>query len=197
MLGTSSGSVILSTKTSHYEREMRRRIWWTITEMDLIECIERGLPSLVQNLHTDIEPPLNILDGELDENSIVAPIQRDDATFTESTYARQAAAIQPLRYKISTIVNDPVRHKSLESSEVNALHEEIVGHLSQMVEDGEVNGRSDNVLCKTALESNLHELLLLLHFPFCDSDARVVMDRSLGELGVQHIDRYLQSCGTN
>ncbi|RMZ79835.1 hypothetical protein DV737_g3214, partial [Chaetothyriales sp. CBS 132003] len=116
----------LNQPTSIYEQEMRRRIWWTITELDLAECTEQGLPSLVENLFVDNEPPSNIADADLNEDTTYRPVDQLDQVFTESSFARQSKSIQPLRYTVITLANNPVRHCLVTSSEINDLHDKVL-----------------------------------------------------------------------
>ncbi|RMZ85921.1 hypothetical protein DV736_g6525, partial [Chaetothyriales sp. CBS 134916] len=123
----------LNQPTSFYEQEMRRRIWWTITELDLAECTERGLPSLVENLFVDNEPPSNFADADLNEDTTYRPVEQLEQVFTESSFARQSKSMQPLRYMVITLANNPVRHCSVMSSEINDLHDKVLGCLDDSI----------------------------------------------------------------
>ncbi|RMZ76851.1 hypothetical protein DV738_g4738, partial [Chaetothyriales sp. CBS 135597] len=160
----------LNQPTSFYEQEMRRRIWWTITEMDLAECTERGLPSLVENLFVDNEPPSNFADADLNEDTTYRPVDQLDQVFTESSFARQSKSIQPLRYIVITLANNPVRHCSATSSEINDLHDKVLGCLDAVMTNNTFQSSQCSpqctILCRTVLELLLHELLQILHLPF-------------------------------
>lgn len=155
---------------SAYEMEIRRRIWWCVTEVELAEAIDRGVPSLVENLDADIEAPSNILDTQLDRNSAVLPSSHPDENFTECSLARFSRRVQPLRYMINTLANSPTTHVKIALSDLQQLHAELVQHLEEVAICATFySGDRDSsaiFLCRSILELNLHEALLLLHLPF-------------------------------
>ncbi|KAF5623052.1 hypothetical protein F52700_10365 [Fusarium sp. NRRL 52700] len=60
--------VISANKMPPFRREMRRRLWATIVELDLQASIERGMPPSVRTGDFNIKPPLNIDDDGLEES---------------------------------------------------------------------------------------------------------------------------------
>ena len=56
---------------SPYMREMKRRLWTVIRELDLQSTFEYCLPSLLHNIDPDVAAPANLDDEDFDENSKV------------------------------------------------------------------------------------------------------------------------------
>ncbi|RAO72650.1 uncharacterized protein BHQ10_008662 [Talaromyces amestolkiae] len=56
-----------TARISHYQREMRRRLWATIVELDLQAAVERGMPPNIGVEDFHLKSPLNIDDKSLQE----------------------------------------------------------------------------------------------------------------------------------
>lgn len=56
-------------RTTEYEKEMRRRLWATVMELELQSSIDAGLPSSLCGLHFDSPPPANMDDEALSQRS--------------------------------------------------------------------------------------------------------------------------------
>lgn len=160
----------LGVRASVYDKELRRRLWATVAELDLAESIERGVPSMVANLHSDIEPPGNFRDEDFDESSTDEPVTQRAENLTLSSVARYAHSLRPLRHSINNLVNNPEKHKALDSTELNSYHEQIFSRFFQVrsLPKGYPSTchRDSNHLGSTYLELQLHELLIMLHLPF-------------------------------
>lgn len=160
----------LGVRASFYEKEMRRRLWATIAELNLTESVERGVPSLIAHLHSDIEPPSNLREDDFDESTTEEPAVQDEDVLTMSTFARYAHTLRPLHHTINELVNQPEKHKSLCATELNLYHEQIFNKFIDLrswphgvfsTTLGEVN-----VLGTAYLHIQLHKLLIMLHLPF-------------------------------
>lgn len=152
-----------------YDREMRRRLWSTISELELTESIERGVPSLVSTLYTDIEAPKNVHEVDFTETMSYEPEDRPDDVYTESTLARYSHSIRMLRHSINNIVNNPEVHRSLSLEKLNLLHGSIIAKFGELVSWPTARDALDysgNAFwCKACAEVRLHEALIMLHLP--------------------------------
>lgn len=161
---------LLGLDESLYERELRRKVWTAIAELDIAACIERGVPSMVSNLFTDIGKPRGYNDVDYNTNSKIEPPDRPDSQLTDSSFAKIAHMIRPLRYEINEFVNNPQKHKSLDPHRLAALRMQISEALDSLpswsdpVTDATQPNRG--LVYRAVLELHLHELLLLLHLPF-------------------------------
>ena len=160
----------LGVRASVYDKEMRRRLWATVAELEIAESIERGVPSLVANLHSDIEPPGDFRDEDFDETSTDEPVFQPGESLTLSSVLRYAHTFRALRHSINNLVNNPEKHKALSSTDLNSYHEQIFGRFFDVrsLRKGVSSPYySDmNFLGSTYLELQLHELLIMLHLPF-------------------------------
>lgn len=160
----------LGVRASFYDKEMRRRLWATIAELVLMESVERGVPSLIAHLHSDIEPPGNFREDDFDESTTEEPAAQDEDSLTMSSFARYAYSLRPLHHTINELVNKPEKHKSLSATELNSYHEQIFNRFSDL--KSWPSGTSStyfgdaNVLGTACLQLQLHKLLIMLHLPF-------------------------------
>lgn len=66
----------LPTPVSPFESEMRRRTWFMIQSSELLVALHSGLPPIVYESLTDTEHPINLLDEDFDEDTLVLPPER-------------------------------------------------------------------------------------------------------------------------
>ena len=69
------------------DAEMRRRFWSTVVIADITTASQVGLPKLINDSQTDTRPPRNLLDEDLDENTVELPPPRPDTEHTLMSYA--------------------------------------------------------------------------------------------------------------
>ena len=67
---------------SLFEGEMRRRIWTTILQLDLVLSLEKGLPRNATDTQIDTRRPLNLRDCDFDEGTAEMPAPRPDTEWT-------------------------------------------------------------------------------------------------------------------
>jgi hypothetical protein len=72
-------------------REMRKRIWFTIRELDLQNSFEYGLPTFLNGIESSFEAPANLVDEVFDalEAPKVLPISKPVSLFTCTSYQYQ------------------------------------------------------------------------------------------------------------
>ncbi|KAL8698992.1 MAG: hypothetical protein Q9201_006258 [Fulgogasparrea decipioides] len=159
----------LGDRASVYDKEMRRRLWSTISELDLAESMERGVPSLVSNLYSDIEPPANIREEDFDEATVSDPLAQQERIMTQSSFARYAHYLRPLQHSISSLANNPERHRELSTTELNTYHEQIFNRFFDLqswpTSLNSPNYSDANFLGCVNLQLQLHKLLIMLHLP--------------------------------
>ena len=160
----------LGVRASFYEKEMRRRLWATIVEIDLTESVERGVPSLTAHLHSDVEPPGNFREDDFDESTTEEPAAQNDDAFTMSSFVRYGHRLRPLHHTIIDLVNQPEKHKALGATELNSYHEQIFNKFIDLRSWPSGSSKTyfgdPNVLGAACLQLYLHKLLIMLHLPF-------------------------------
>jgi Fungal specific transcription factor domain len=90
---------------SPYYREMRRRLWMTIVELDIQASVDRGMPPNIRIEDFNVISPLNIDDDKLQDSSQDTLKSMPLATFTETSFQAHMHRSLPVRLKICALVN--------------------------------------------------------------------------------------------
>lgn len=157
-----------TVRISPYYREIRRRLWMTIVELDIQASVERGMPPSVRIEDFNIISPLNIDDDKLQESS-QDPLQGLPlATLTDTTFQAIMYRSLAVRLKICAFVNGC--HEQDDFDRVLHLEEELEEALRDIPE---WNNPRDNprrqqtkMYVKRLLSIYLHQYTLLLHIQF-------------------------------
>ncbi|KAL8243564.1 hypothetical protein R6Q59_009822 [Mikania micrantha] len=96
---------LLSKRISVFDQEMRRRLWYTIVELDLLTTISRGMPPTIDSFSWDCLPPRNIDDEDFDETSDELPQPKSRTTYTRSSFLHLATESLPLRVEVLGRIN--------------------------------------------------------------------------------------------
>ena len=90
---------------SAFDQEMRRRLWATTLELELLTSMDKGIPPAVRPGEWDCGLPLNIHDEDFAEDSTRLPDARPEHHFTRTSWLRTASKSADLRIKILTNIN--------------------------------------------------------------------------------------------
>jgi len=105
---------LLCKKTNTFDCEMRRRLWYTVLEIDLQAAVDRGITPTIGPNDWDTNIPLNVDDEGFDVDSEELPEPKPRGTFTRTSFLAWAAENLPLRiellYKINSIRNTLDHH---------------------------------------------------------------------------------------
>lgn len=156
-------------KVSTFNREMRRRIWTTIVELDLQVALDRGMPPTLQPSDFDIGPALNINDEEINEESVELPPSRPLEEITDSSFQAALTQSLPLRLKACAMMNAPTITCRYE--DIQKMDWEFTRYLSSIPSwptSGTVDGTGDQktTLWRALIEAKLAQALLSIHTPF-------------------------------
>lgn len=156
-------------RISTFNKEMRRRVWMTIVELDLQVAIDRGMPPTVQASDYDTLSPLNINDDELHETTIEAPEEHPINDATDCSYQTALGQSLPVRLKACSLMHSP--RLSCRYEEIQRLDWELTRHLSQIptwysAEASDPVTQQRVVLWKASIETKLAHSLLSVHTPF-------------------------------
>ncbi|KAJ5115053.1 hypothetical protein NUU61_000812 [Penicillium alfredii] len=157
------------SRISVFNKEMRRRIWMTIVELDLQIAIDRGMPPSVQSSDYDTFPPLNVNDDELHENSTEALESRPLSEVTDASFQIVLGRSLPLRLKACSLMHSP--RISCRYKEILRLDWEVNRQLSRipawMTPDAsDLVTQHKVALWKALIETKLAQSLLSIHTPF-------------------------------
>ncbi|KAK4862028.1 hypothetical protein LT330_003166 [Penicillium expansum] len=157
-----------TARISPYFREMRRRLWMTIVELDLQASVERGMPPSVGREDFNIISPLNIDDSKLQESGQDPLKGMPLATLTDTSFQALLYRSLPVRLRICAFVNGCCEEDDFD--QVLHLGEELEEALQDIPE---WNNPQDNprqqqttMYVKRSLSIYLHQYTLLLHIRF-------------------------------
>ncbi|KAF4211167.1 hypothetical protein CNMCM8980_002617 [Aspergillus fumigatiaffinis] len=157
------------TKISVFNKEMRRRIWTTIVELDLQVALERGMPPSVQESDYDTAPASNINDNEIQETSTELPGEAPLHEITDSSFQAVLTQSLPLRLKACALMHSP--RVSCRYEEIQRLDWELGRYLQKIpawptAENDDYQSKNKVTLLKSLLETKIAHSLLSVHTPF-------------------------------
>ncbi|KXH46101.1 hypothetical protein CNYM01_06838 [Colletotrichum nymphaeae SA-01] len=157
-----------ASKISVYNQEMRRRIWATVQEFDMQASFDHGLPTLVSQLHYDVQPPRNLDDEDFDEDTTQLPPSKHGKEYTFSSYQNLARKSLPLRMELSRLLCGPPG--DLDYDQVirytNDITHEIDSLPSWEHNSNNTHGGKRPLLAYTLLHIQLRQYIVPLHQPF-------------------------------
>jgi hypothetical protein len=155
-------------------RELKKRIWFTVRELELQNSFECGLLTLLHNIESDVETPVNLRDEDFDDATVQSPIERQPNYYTENSYQFHSFRSWSLRLEISRRLFGSGAFKIPEYDEVLRYTHEITKAINDLPPWGTCNSgdKRDPYLCLTfsMLEFQLKECLLALHRPYIERD---------------------------
>ncbi|CZR36160.1 uncharacterized protein FPRO_03580 [Fusarium proliferatum ET1] len=188
--------VISATRMSPFDREMRRRLWITIVELDLQASIERGMPPSVRIGDFNIKPPLNVDDERL-KGSIKGSLAGTPITkLTNTSFQARLYRSLPVRLRICTFINGHC--EKVDFDKVLELEEELGQALRGIpaFDNPQADPRQHQTATyiKSMLGIVLHQYILLLHFHFVvhspSSSKAIICRRARLEASMKILDYY-------
>ncbi|KAI0382925.1 hypothetical protein F5Y04DRAFT_251380 [Hypomontagnella monticulosa] len=197
-----------SAISTPYGRELKRRIWAVLRELDIQNSFEYGLPSLLHNIDSDITSPTNLDDDEFSEISTEVPRPKPSIEYTSTSYQVHSSRSWLLRLEISRRLFSPGLSRPLSYEEVLRYTHEITQEIESIPrwDTKDVTDRPGPelpVLVRAVLLFQLKECILALHRPYlhnkdgrywlsetvCYQTARdiLLLNRKLEELGCQSL----------
>ena len=160
---------LLKAKTSSIDREMMRRLWATIVELELQSSIDRGMQLSSAGLMSDCGPPMNVNDDDIGEGCEhpLQPKPWQEYTATSFLHISQHSLL--LRQSLTSLINNP--SNCLRYEDVSSYEQEIMQKLEVIPRWIENSESSSDVLAPSMvpqilLDIQLRQFLILLHSPF-------------------------------
>ncbi len=153
-------SMLASGRISEYEKEMKKRLWVTIMELELQSSFENGLPSSLNGLYFDSPAPANLPDDAFSTASEEMPASRPIKHFTSASYLNVSLKSLPLRIHLAQLLNNP--SSDLQYSDILHYDAQVHTMLSAIPSWEDDRATIPAALCKL----QLYQYLLLLHKPF-------------------------------
>ncbi|KAM0330740.1 hypothetical protein ACHAQA_003692 [Verticillium albo-atrum] len=167
-----------------FSAEMRRRLWFSILELDLHVSLVCNLPCSIREGDFTCKPPSNLDDKELYQDMVELPPSRPIDNITDNQIQCYAAMTLGIRIKVIHMVNriDSIRdyHEVLELGAKLELILEDISYLfprSNSLSDSE---KSKVWRCRVILDMHVRRPLLALYRPFAlgSSDAPAQITRA-------------------
>ena len=160
---------------SFYTREMKRRIWAVLRELDLQNAFEYGLPTLLHNIDSDVAAPANLNDEDFDEASKVRPVLQPPSQYTCTSYQSHSFRSWTLRLEISRRLFSIGSSKALSYEDVLRYTHEVTQaiHALPPWDIDEVKGENIpklRILAYAFLHFQLKECILAIHRPYLQRD---------------------------
>ncbi|KND93561.1 hypothetical protein TOPH_01405 [Tolypocladium ophioglossoides CBS 100239] len=158
-----------------YMREMKRRIWFVLRELDLQNAFEYGLPTLLHNIGSDVAAPANLDDEDFDEASKQLPVPKPPSQFTCTSYQSHSARSWTLRLEISRRLFSTGGSKEFSYEDVLRYTHEITQAMHSLppwdTDDAEIGGDRKRLLLTYAfLHFQLKECILAIHRPYLQTN---------------------------
>lgn len=197
-----------TTSDPAYVREMKRRIWSVLRELELQNVFEYQLPTLLHNVDSNVAPPANLDDEDFDETCKDLPMPKPMSQYTCTSYQSLSTRSWSLRLEISRRLFSTGIPEALGYEDVLRYTHEITRSIDSIpcwIEDeagGENRVRLTN-LASAILRFQLQECILAIHRPYIRRDKRrfwlsettcyhtsrdiLLMNSKLGALGIQSL----------
>lgn len=159
-------SLLSGGRVSEYDKEMRRRLWVTIVEMELQSSIDFGLQSSLCGLYFDVPPPAHLPDDAFSQDTQQIPASRPLEHFTTASYLILTLQSLPLRVHLLQLLNNPTT--DLQYSDVQHYDAQITQLLSSLPSWKDPRAAVPAAL----LDVQLRQFLLMLHRPYAKLAAK-------------------------
>ncbi|KAE8141325.1 fungal-specific transcription factor domain-containing protein [Aspergillus pseudotamarii] len=158
----------LGGKITFFDQEIRRRLWATMTELELQASVERGMPSALAAIRMDCAPPVDIDDEDLRPESDPTQIQGSSGDSPSTFFLRLCRNSLDLRVALNSRMNDLT--SDLPYEDILRYEDIIMNELRKLpspVENNEnTNDSRLSQMARTVLDLQLRQFLVLLHAPF-------------------------------
>lgn len=162
--GMHYGASSLKRPTSPYDHEMRRRLWATIVELEILICTDRGQRPAIEYDDWNCGVPLNIHDEDFHPSSQRLPSERPLNEFTRTSFLLFCAKNVAIRLRLLSNVNK-LRHR-LTTSTAAEYDDHLNKALIQLPKWVVKKGAGDSVspdFASTSVKLIFHELQLILY----------------------------------
>ncbi|KAE8420409.1 hypothetical protein BDV36DRAFT_249813 [Aspergillus pseudocaelatus] len=172
----------LGGKITFFDQEIRRRLWATMTELELQASVERGMPSALAAIRMDCAPPVDIDDDDLRPESDSTQIQGSSGHSTSTLFLRLCRNSLDLRVSLNSRMNDLT--SDLPYEDILRYEDMIVSELRNLPaptnNSEEASERKLSQMARAVLYLQLRQFLVLLHAPFArktETNSRYAVSR--------------------
>ena len=146
---------------SFFDAELRRRLWYTVMELELQEACDRGVQPMFNGDTWDCSPPLNVYDEDFDEATTSAPCERPLDSYTRTSFLCTAGKHLLLRLDVLNEINSVRKPMGIDTArKYVALLKASIDRLPRWSEE------SSSAVPMILSRLILYEQLLILQQPF-------------------------------
>jgi hypothetical protein len=164
-------------KISPFWGELRRRVWYTILELDLQMCIQCNMPACIREGDYTCRPPSNVDDDDLTMDMRELPEAKPIDQATDSQIQVFAASTLSVRFRVIEIINgiDSLTDYQPVFDCGNALEKifEDMRYILLRRQPTDLEEATRQWLTKTILDMHLRRALVALYRPFALSTPEV------------------------
>ena len=164
-------------RVSYFDQEMRRRLWSTISELELQSAIERGMPASLPDLPVDCGPPCNCEDEDIDPGMEYEPRSRPVLVYTPSSFLHHMSTSWDMRRSLVSSINGagrPLDHHSV------LRYDRMIRKALDGIPPW--NG-ADSDYSTSLMQVQLQQFLTFVHRPLSDTG----LHQGFGQLGTEQI----------
>ena len=151
-------------RVSFFNQEMRRRLWSTISELELQSALDRGMPASLPDLRIDCGPPSNCDDEDLSLSMEQGPVSHPISQYTRSSFQYLLSTTWDLRRQLVSLINGS---QSALTYEDTLHYDRLVMKNLDNIPHWDAQGSQ---LSRSLLVIQFEQLLNLLHRPFVVRD---------------------------
>ncbi|MCJ1471984.1 hypothetical protein MMC13_000628 [Lambiella insularis] len=160
---------LLGEKTSGIDKELRRRLWATMVELELQASIDRGMQASLTGYSVDRIVPMNIDDEEIGDHFQDFSEPRPGQRYTPSAFLTICQDSLKLRQEIVFLINNP--SNNLRYEDVLLLEGKVIQKLETLpcwtkYDDHGGSILPPSFLPQVLLDIQLRQFLIILHSPF-------------------------------
>ncbi|KAL4941657.1 hypothetical protein BDV06DRAFT_178035 [Aspergillus oleicola] len=155
---------------SHFDVEMRRRVWAFMIQADALSSFQSGLPRMLHRGIADTQLPRNLLDEDFDENTTTLPPARPDTDATPLSYVIAKSGIANAFAMITDLVasteRSPYQSVINLDTQLNEAYAGIPAHLRFRDVGQSVTDLPYIIMRRYSLEILYQKSRCILHRPY-------------------------------
>lgn len=166
-----------------FESEMRRRLWATIFQLDVLTSFQLGLPSMIPTDFCDTETPRNLNFSDFSPTTVVLPPGRPLSDDTLVVYtiikSRIMAVFKKILANTQSIAATPLETTIMLDLEIRETYNKIPSYYKMLEISRSFMDSPSIIMKRYSLELLYLKGLVVLHRPFLNKDASDIKYKNL------------------
>jgi hypothetical protein len=158
-------------RISPFHGEIRRRLWATILELNVVTSLETGMVPMISEDQYDTEHPANINDEDISESTTVRPTSKPMDVFTQTSIQLLILKSFTMRQRVTQLINDirfdPPYDEILQiGTYLMKFYKENHVFMTKCFGEPAHGGFKPSTFHRKLVDLNTQRFLLALHHPF-------------------------------